>query len=94
MQTINGGKIIIGSRAGMSHAILCSRAEIKIEDNVLVGSGMKIYDHDILKGVTIGRHSVIGAGAVVTKDILENEVWAGNPVEFIKRLPKEKGKYL
>lgn len=45
-QTIAGGRIIIGSDVGMSHAVLCSRTEIKIEDNVLIGSGVKIFDHD------------------------------------------------
>lgn len=33
----------------------------------------------ILPGVTIGRNALVGAGAVVTKDIPEGEVWAGNP---------------
>lgn len=120
-QTICGGRIIIGSQVGMSHVVLCSRTEIKIEDYVLLGSGVKIFDHDfhslsyedrvqngdsnvktspvlikegafigtqamILKGVTVGRHSVIGAGAVVTKDVPDNEVWAGNPAKFVKKL--------
>ena len=40
----------------------------------------------VLKGVTIGKHSVIGAGSVVTKNIPDNEVWAGNPARFIRRL--------
>ena len=40
----------------------------------------------ILKGVTIGSHSVIGAGSVVTKDVPDDEVWCGNPARFIKTL--------
>lgn len=40
----------------------------------------------ILKGVTIGKHSIVGAGSVVTKDIPDGEIWAGNPARFIKRL--------
>ena len=31
---------------GISHAILCAREEIVIEDNVLIGGGVKIYDND------------------------------------------------
>lgn len=40
----------------------------------------------ILKGVTVGRHSIIGAGSVVTKDVPDNEIWAGNPAKFIRAI--------
>ena len=40
----------------------------------------------ILKGVTIGANSVIGAGSVVTKNVPENEIWAGNPAAFLRNV--------
>lgn len=39
-----------------------------------------------LPGVTIGSDTVIGAGAVVTKDVPAGIVAAGNPAEVIRRL--------
>jgi len=54
---------------------------VKIENNVFIGGGSII-----LKGVNIGKNSIIGAGSVVSKDIPANEIWAGNPVKFIKKV--------
>lgn len=55
---------------------------------VNIKKGAFIGAHSIiLKGVVIGEHSVIGAGSVVTKDVPDKEIWAGNPakrVGFVK----------
>lgn len=58
-------------------------AAILIEKNVWLGEGVKI-----LKGVTIGENSVIGAGSVVTKNIPANVIAAGNPCKVIKNIPR------
>lgn len=54
---------------------------IVIEDNVWLGGGAIV-----LPGVTIGENSVIGAGAVVTKEIPANVVAVGNPARVIRSL--------
>lgn len=56
-------------------------APIVIEDDVWVGA----YSI-ILKGVTIGARSIIGAGSVVTKNIPPDCVAGGNPCKVIKTL--------
>ncbi|MEH1921131.1 acyltransferase [Nostoc sp.] len=52
---------------------------IVIEDDCWLGSGVKVLD-----GVTIGRGCVIGAGAVVTKDIPPFSIAVGVPARVIK----------
>lgn len=52
---------------------------VLIEDDVFIGAHCII-----LKGVTIGKRSIIGAGSVVSKSIPPNEIWAGNPIRYIK----------
>lgn len=61
-------------RAGLPKPIL-------IEDNVWLGVNVTV-----MKGVTIGQNSVIGAGSVVTKNIPANVVAAGNPCVVVKQL--------
>lgn len=56
-------------------------APVTIEKNAFIGAYCII-----LKGVNIGENSIVGAGSVVTKDIPKNEIWAGNPAKFIKKL--------
>ncbi len=54
---------------------------VVIEDNVWLG-----LNSVVLKGVTIGKNSVIGANSVVTKDIPENVIAAGNPCRVIREI--------
>lgn len=56
-------------------------APVTIEDDVWIGANCQI-----LKGVTIGARSVIGAGSVVTKSIPADCIAAGNPCRVIRKL--------
>lgn len=123
MQTLGEGVIEVGNYVGISNAAIIARNRVIIEDHVLIGGGVKIYDNDfhslaaeirkspsdqnnisskpvliktgafvgahsiILKGVTIGKNSIIGAGSVVTHDVPDDEVWGGNPARKIKKAP-------
>lgn len=54
--------------------------QITIDDNVWIGANCTVT-----AGVTIGKHSVIGAGSVVTRDIPPYSVAVGNPAKVIKQ---------
>ena len=56
-------------------------APVIVEDNVWIGERSTI-----LKGVTIGRGSVIACNSVVTKDVPPYSIAAGNPAKVVKRL--------
>ena len=53
----------------------------------------RLYDElvgvSLLPGVSIGDNSIIGAGSVVTKDIPENVIAAGNPCQVIRPIRTE-----
>jgi UDP-2-acetamido-3-amino-2,3-dideoxy-glucuronate N-acetyltransferase len=55
--------------------------EIVIEDHVLICAHVTITP-----GVRIGRHAMIGAGAVVIRDVPDNCLYAGVPAHFIREL--------
>lgn len=52
---------------------------ITVGDDVWIGSSVLVLD-----GITIGAHSIIGAGAVVTKDVEPWSVIAGNPARKLR----------
>lgn len=60
---------------------LVTKGEIVIDDNVWIGDKVTI-----LSGVKIGKGSIIGANAVVTKDVPPYTVVGGNPARIIKQL--------
>ena len=64
-----------------SKEAVVATAPVKIEKNVWIGAASLI-----LKGVTIGENSVIGAGSVVVRDVPPNCVAAGNPARVVKEL--------
>lgn len=57
---------------------------ITIEDNVWIGGAAVL-----LPGVRIGENAVVGAGAVVTRDIPANTIAAGNPARVIREIQQE-----
>lgn len=58
--------------------VICK--QIVVEDDVWIGANSVIT-----AGVKVGKHSVIGAGSVVTKDVPEFSVVVGNPARVIKK---------
>jgi maltose O-acetyltransferase len=64
------------------------KAEIIIEDYVWIATNAII-----LPGVRIGKGAVVGAGAVVSKDILSGQIVAGNPAKPISKKRIEKLEY-
>lgn len=56
-------------------------APVVIEDNVWIGANVAV-----MPGVTIGKHSVVAAGSVVTTDVPPDSVVAGVPAKVMKTL--------
>lgn len=63
---------------------LISKGPVIIEDDCWLG-----FETEILSGVHIGKHSIVAARAVVTKDVPPYSIVAGNPAKIIKRYNQE-----
>ncbi|WP_072031604.1 DapH/DapD/GlmU-related protein [Anaerovibrio sp. RM50] len=58
---------------------------VVIKEAAWIGAGATI-----LPGVTVGKHSIVGAGSVVTKDVPDYSVVVGNPAKVVKTLDADK----
>ena len=73
-------------RATNSEGVLQTEVDWEL-DETFVEEGASIGSSaTILCGVTIGRKAIVGAGAVVTKDVPEKTVVVGNPARVIKMI--------
>lgn len=59
--------------------IFWKTGKIHIKENAFIG-----INTIICSSVTIGKGAIIGAGSVVTKDVPDYQIWAGNPAHLIK----------
>lgn len=57
------------------------KSAVFISDNVFIGANTTV-----LKGVSIGENSIVGACSLITKNIPANEIWAGNPAKKLKNI--------
>lgn len=85
-------KVIIGSHAKIADGVIISDNAIheitpneRRELGIHIGSNVWICSRaTILPGVTIGNHSVIATGAIVTKDVAEKCIVAGIPAKVVR----------
>jgi acetyltransferase-like isoleucine patch superfamily enzyme len=76
-------------RSTTAEGELQTEADWKVENTVVrkgasIGSGATI-----LSKVTVGNNAIVGAGSVVTKDVPDNAIVAGNPAKFLRFISEE-----
>lgn len=87
-----GDNVMVGPRVSFYTAGHPTDAEIRIqelefglpivvEDNVWIGGSAVL-----LPGITVGKNSIVAAGAVVTKDVPENCIVGGNPAKVLRKI--------
>ena len=74
-----GANAIIGDRDGHSEIYASDPRPVHVGKHVWIG-----MNATIMKGVTIGDYAIVGAGAVVTKDVPAYAIVAGVPAKIIK----------
>jgi acetyltransferase-like isoleucine patch superfamily enzyme len=80
-----GDFVQIGSHCSIySHSTIDNKkGPVKLMKNCKVGT-----HSTIMPNVTIGENSIIAAYSFVTKNVPDNEIWAGIPAKFLKKISK------
>lgn len=102
----HGGHVVVhhttrlGNDVMLLHNVTIGRADlwrpesadfggVVVEDGVIVGAGAVVLG---ARGVlTLGRGSIVGANAVVTRSTGRGEIWAGNPARRIRHRDDDAG---
>ena len=81
--------IEIGDNVSVGHNVTIHGAAVR--DNALIGMGATLLDH-----VVVGEGAIVAAGAVVTSGTVigPNELWAGVPAKFVKKVDPEQSREL
>lgn len=93
------GGIVIGDKALIGQQVVIATINHDCDPDkrgnmypqpVIIGNCVWIGAHaTICPGVTIGDNSIIGAGAVVTRDVPANSIAVGNPARVIRKIHKQ-----
>lgn len=73
-------QILTNNHDEKQHRILLCKPVV-IKKNAWIGAGVTI-----LPGVTIGENAIVGAAAVVTKDVPANTIVVGNPARMVRKV--------
>ena len=92
MGAVLGGRAIVGANCHIGAGTVLagvveppSAQPVVIEDDVLIGANAVV-----LEGVRVGKGAVVGAGAVVTKDVAPHTVVMGMPAKKVKDVSEVK----
>ena len=93
-QTLIEGDVVLGDRVTVKSGVQIWDGSM-VGDDVFIGPNATFSNDlyprskqypDAFRGVTIGQNAMVGAGAVVTKDVPDRAVVIGNPAKIVRYL--------
>lgn len=94
-----GNHVFIGPRVSIytaAHPIdpVVRRSQLEYALPVIIGDDVWIGGNVVINpGVSIGNNVIIGSGSIVTKDIPDNVIVAGNPAQILRRITQDDYEY-